>query len=105
MKRLLMLLLCAGLASTVHAEETPGGCVEARVDGYKAPDYGCLSQQMGAKAAQKNREAREKPAAAEPDGLVDAGGDQCADGQYVRYGGKAAAAVIWGPARSATPRP
>ena len=61
MKRLLMLLLCAGLASTVHAEETPGGCVEARVDGYKAPDYGCLSQQMGAKAAQKNREAREKP--------------------------------------------
>ena len=61
MKRLLMLLLCAGLASTVHAEETPGGCVEARVDGYKAPDYGCLSQQMGAKVAQKNREAREKP--------------------------------------------
>ncbi|MBH3421924.1 MULTISPECIES: hypothetical protein [Pseudomonas] len=66
MKRLTMILLCAGLPLLAQATEAPGGCVEARVDGYKAPDYACLSQQMGnnpqgTKAAQKNRAARETP--------------------------------------------
>ncbi|WP_339543359.1 hypothetical protein [Pseudomonas sp. JAI120] len=62
MKRLPILaslLLCAALPLHVHAEN----CADVSVDGYKAPDYGCLSQQMGndtnaAKAAQKNREAQ-----------------------------------------------
>ncbi|QQZ44576.1 hypothetical protein IF690_13965 [Pseudomonas sp. SK3(2021)] len=45
----------------------PGeGCVDVSVAGYKAPDYGCLSQQMGnnpdgAKAEQMNREAMQVP--------------------------------------------
>ncbi|QVN03652.1 hypothetical protein JYG38_09415 [Pseudomonas rhodesiae] len=67
MKRLMRiasLLLCATLASLAHAAEPPAnGCAEVTVDGYKAPDYACLSQQMGndtraAKAASKNREAQ-----------------------------------------------
>ena len=53
------LLLCAALPLTAHADN----CAEVTVDGYKAPDYGCLSQQMGndtnaTKATQKNREAQ-----------------------------------------------
>jgi hypothetical protein len=49
-----------------HAEGTPNGCTEVNVDGYKAPDYGCLSQQMGnnpdaAKATQKNQQAQQVP--------------------------------------------
>ena len=67
MKRLMCiasLLLCATLASLAHAAAPPAnGCAEVTVDGYKAPDYACLSQQMGndtraAKAASKNREAQ-----------------------------------------------
>lgn len=38
-------LLMTGL-SVVQAAE-PAGCVEVSVGGYKAPDYNCLSQQMG----------------------------------------------------------
>ena len=57
------LLLCATLPLLGHAETAAGTCAEVSVDGYKAPDYGCLSQQMGndtnaAKAAKKNREAQ-----------------------------------------------
>ncbi|AZD08236.1 hypothetical protein C4K26_2833 [Pseudomonas chlororaphis] len=42
------------------------GCVDVSVGGYKATDYGCLSQQMGnnpdgAKAGQKNQEALQVP--------------------------------------------
>ncbi|SDZ62649.1 hypothetical protein [Pseudomonas sp. NFIX28] len=64
------LLLGSLLPLVGHAETpaaTPGeGCVEVSVGGYKAPDYGCLSQQMGnnpdaAKAAQQNREALQVP--------------------------------------------
>ncbi|UVH51129.1 hypothetical protein P0D91_08120 [Pseudomonas sp. CBSPBW29] len=60
------LLLCATLPLVAHAEGAPGGCAEVNVDGYKAPDYGCLSQQMGnnpdaAKATQKNQEAQQVP--------------------------------------------
>ncbi|OLF54029.1 hypothetical protein [Pseudomonas chlororaphis] len=43
-----------------------GGCVDVSVGGYKAPDYDCLSQQMGnnpdgAKATQMNQEAMQVP--------------------------------------------
>ncbi|WP_395606966.1 hypothetical protein [Pseudomonas sp. B22129] len=60
------LLLCAALPLSAHAETAAKGCTEVTVDGYKAPDYGCLSQQMStdpdaAKAAQKNREALTVP--------------------------------------------
>ena len=53
------LMLCSALPLLAHADS----CTEVAVDGYKAPDYGCLSQQMGSetnatKAAQKNREAQ-----------------------------------------------
>lgn len=56
------LLLCSALPFIAHAETAANGCTEVMVDGYKAPDYGCLSQQMGsdpdaAKATQKNGEA------------------------------------------------
>ena len=62
MKRLPILaclLLCAALPLHAHADN----CAEVSVDGYKAPDYGCLSQQMGndtnaTEAAKKNREAQ-----------------------------------------------
>ncbi|TFF02552.1 hypothetical protein EXW72_27475 [Pseudomonas sp. BCA14] len=59
-------LLCATLPLVAHAETAATGCTEVTVDGYKAPDYGCLSQQMGndpdaSKAAQKNREAQDVP--------------------------------------------
>ena len=57
-----VLLITAGAA---QAEE-PLGCVEVTVGGYKAPNYDCLSQQMGNKpdgaaAAQKNMEALNVP--------------------------------------------
>ncbi|VVM63397.1 hypothetical protein PS662_01419 [Pseudomonas fluorescens] len=57
-------LLMTGL-SLARAEETKG-CVEVSVDGYKAPDYKCLSQQMGnnpegAAAAQKNQQGINVP--------------------------------------------
>ncbi|WP_339532922.1 hypothetical protein [Pseudomonas mucidolens] len=63
MKRFAILFICLGLPLVVHAEEAPVGCVDANVGGYKAPDYACLSQQMGnnpqgEKATQKNREAQ-----------------------------------------------
>ena len=56
---LVSLLLCAALPLLAHADN----CAEFTVDGYKAPDYGCLSQQMGndtnaTKATQKNRETQ-----------------------------------------------
>ena len=56
---LVSLLLCVALPLSAYADN----CAEVTVDGYKAPDYGCLSQQMGndtyaAKAAKKNREAQ-----------------------------------------------
>lgn len=69
------LLLCAALPLIAHAESAAQGCTEVTVDGYKAPDYGCLSQQMGndpdaAKAAQKNREAQNLPVHKRPPNQV-----------------------------------
>jgi len=67
-----------GLVLTVlgsaHAEE-PLGCVEVTVGGYKAPNYDCLSQQMGnnpngAVAAQKNQEAMNVPVNKRPPNQV-----------------------------------
>lgn len=60
------LLLCTALPWLAHADSTASTCTEVSVDGYKAPDYGCLSQQMGSdtpatKAAKKNREAQQTP--------------------------------------------
>ena len=60
------LLLCAALPVLAHAGNSASTCTEVTVDGYKAPDYGCLSQQMGSdtnatKAAKKNREAQNIP--------------------------------------------
>lgn len=60
------LLLYAGLPLIAHAQDAANGCTEVRVDGYRAPDYGCLSQQMGSKAdagtaEQKNRDAQNVP--------------------------------------------
>ena len=57
-----VLLMTVGAA---QAEE-PLGCVEVTVGGYKAPNYDCLSQQMGnnsdgAAAARKNMEALNVP--------------------------------------------
>lgn len=53
-------------ALTLTQAEEPLGCVDVSVGGYKAPDYNCLSQQMGnnpegAAAAQKNLEAMNVP--------------------------------------------
>jgi hypothetical protein len=53
----------------------PSGCVEVSVGGYKAPDYNCLSQQMGnnpegAAAAQKNLEAMNVPVNKRPPNQV-----------------------------------
>ena len=53
-------------ALTLAQAEEPLGCVDVSVGGYKAPDYNCLSQQMGnnpegAAAAQKNLEAMKVP--------------------------------------------
>ncbi|WP_248751897.1 hypothetical protein [Pseudomonas sp. MWU15-20650] len=67
--------LCAVLPLLAHAETTAKGCTEVTVDGYKAPDYGCLSQQMGndpdaSKATQKNREAQNVPVQKRPPNQV-----------------------------------
>jgi hypothetical protein len=53
-------------ALTLAQAEEPLGCVDVSVGGYKAPDYNCLSQQMGnnpqgAAAAQQNLEAMNVP--------------------------------------------
>ena len=66
-----LLLMAFGGA---HAEE-PLGCVEVTVGGYKAPNYDCLSQQMGnnpngAAAAQKNQEAMNVPVNKRPPNQV-----------------------------------
>ena len=66
-----LLLMAFGGA---HAEE-PLGCVEVTVGGYKAPNYDCLSQQMGnnpngAAAAQKNQEALNVPVNKRPPNQV-----------------------------------
>ncbi len=58
-------LLLAALPWAVQAEDASEGCVEVSVGGYKAPDYNCLSRQMGnnpqaAKAAQANAQAMRK---------------------------------------------
>lgn len=63
-----VLLMC-GMTMTQAAE--PLGCVDVGVSGYKAPDYDCLSQQMGnnpegAAAAQKNQEAMNVPVGKKP---------------------------------------
>jgi hypothetical protein len=42
-------LLLVTVVPAVQAEQTEG-CMEVSVGGYKAPDYGCLSQQMGSNA-------------------------------------------------------
>lgn len=59
-------LLLLGALPVAHAETAQEGCVEVSVGGYKAPDYGCLSKQMGnnpegAAAEQKNLEAMQVP--------------------------------------------
>ncbi|SFI32247.1 MULTISPECIES: hypothetical protein [unclassified Pseudomonas] len=69
------LLLCAALPLFAHAENAAGTCAEVSVDGYKAPDYGCLSQQMGndtnaTKAAKRNREAQNLPIEKRPPNAV-----------------------------------
>ncbi|WP_131670268.1 hypothetical protein [Pseudomonas parakoreensis] len=66
-------LLLSAFASA-HAEQ-PLGCVEVTVGGYKAPNYDCLSQQMGnnlegAAAAQKNQEAMNVPVNKRPPNQV-----------------------------------
>lgn len=66
-----VLLMTVGAA---QAEE-PLGCVEVTVGGYKAPNYDCLSQQMGnnpdgAAAAQKNMEALNVPVGKRPPNQV-----------------------------------
>ncbi|QLL11006.1 hypothetical protein [Pseudomonas chlororaphis] len=52
--------------TAASGEKLGAGCVDVSVGGYKAPDYGCLSKQMGnnpdgAKAEQKNQEAMQVP--------------------------------------------
>ncbi|MBC3302847.1 hypothetical protein SAMN04490182_1453 [Pseudomonas cedrina] len=64
-------MLCAALPLFAHADS----CAEVTVDGYKAPNYGCLSQQMGndtnaTKAASKNREAQNIPIEKRPPNAV-----------------------------------
>jgi hypothetical protein len=66
-----VLLMTVGAA---QAEE-PLGCVDVTVGGYKAPNYDCLSQQMGknpdgAAAAQKNMEALNVPVGKRPPNQV-----------------------------------
>jgi hypothetical protein len=60
--------------TVAHAQE-PLGCVEVTVGGYKAPNYDCLSQQMGnnpqgAAAEQKNQEALNVPVHKRPPNQV-----------------------------------
>ncbi|MCO7574322.1 hypothetical protein NJH78_30470 [Pseudomonas chlororaphis] len=61
-----VLLLLSALPWTLQAEDASEGCVEVSVGGYKAPDYNCLSKQMGnnpdaVKAAQANQQAMDEP--------------------------------------------
>lgn len=68
---LVCLLLCTGLPVMAHAEDAAKGCADVSVDGYRAPDYECLSQQMGkdtttAKAAQQGREGINAPVEKRP---------------------------------------
>ncbi|WP_336346892.1 hypothetical protein [Pseudomonas monsensis] len=60
--------------SSAFAEE-PLGCVKVTVGGYKAPNYDCLSQQMGnnpqgAAAAEKNQQALNVPVNKRPPNQV-----------------------------------
>ncbi|NVZ67969.1 hypothetical protein [Pseudomonas costantinii] len=69
------LLLCSVLPLIAHADSAATSCTEVTVNGAKAPDYGCLSQQMGnnsdaSKAAQKNREALNVPVQKRPPNQV-----------------------------------
>ncbi|BAQ75002.1 MULTISPECIES: hypothetical protein [Pseudomonas] len=69
------LLLLSALPWTLHAEDASEGCVEVSVGGYKAPDYNCLSKQMGnnpdaVKAAQANQQAMDKPVNKRPPNQV-----------------------------------
>ena len=69
------LLLCTALPLLAHADKAASTCTEVSVDGYKAPDYGCLSQQMGGdadakEAAKKNREAQQIPIEKRPPNAV-----------------------------------
>jgi hypothetical protein len=69
------LLLCTALPLLAHADNAARTCTEVSVDGYKAPDYGCLSRQMGGdtdatKAAKKNREAQQIPIEKRPPNAV-----------------------------------
>ncbi|MBC2656170.1 hypothetical protein H7A76_12050 [Pseudomonas sp. MSSRFD41] len=64
-------LLLSVLPWAAQAEEAREGCVEVSVGGYKAPDYNCLSRQMGndpqaTKAARANAEAMRKPVEKRP---------------------------------------
>jgi len=66
-------LLMSALSLAQAAE--PLGCVEVSVGGYKAPDYNCLSQQMGnnsggTAAAQKNLQALNVPVNQRPPNQV-----------------------------------
>lgn len=61
--RILLLSTLPGLGHAAQGEQP--GCVEVSVDGYKAPDYHCLSQQM---SSPENGEAkRRNQAAMNPD--------------------------------------
>lgn len=69
------LWLLSALPWTLHAEEASEDCVEVSVGGYKAPDYNCLSKQMGnnpdaVKAAQANQQALEDPVNKRPPNQV-----------------------------------
>lgn len=64
-------VLFSALPWTVQAEEAKEGCVEVSVGGYKAPDYNCLSKQMGndpeaVKAAKANQQAMQNPVEKRP---------------------------------------
>jgi len=57
-----LLMTAVGMAQAAE----PLGCVEVSVAGYKAPDYNCLSRQMGnnpegTAAAKSNQEAQDVP--------------------------------------------
>jgi hypothetical protein len=67
-------VLLISALTAVQAEE-PLGCVDVTVAGYKAPDYNCLSQQMGgntdgAAAAKNNRDAMNVPVNKRPPNQV-----------------------------------
>lgn len=77
MKRMLVLtcsLLMAGTLPWAQAQEGQQNCIEVQVNGYKAPDYNCLSQQLsnpdGTAAQQKNQEAMQVPVHKRPPNQV-----------------------------------